>query len=121
MYSKEIRSLAYQEEACGDNLLCCILGLRDLQTRIYWLISENEMETADIAKKIDRDRTSIQRALQDLITVGLVTRTSLPVKKGRKFAYKGVSIDKLKHKLNQVADEYHEKIKNDIRNLKSRS
>lgn len=109
--------MAYQEEACGDNLLCCILGLRDLQTRIYWLIQDEKHEITEISKHLDRDRSSIQRALQDLITIGLATRTTLPVKKGRKYAYQGISRKKLKEKLNQIADEYHEKIKADINNL----
>lgn len=94
--------------------------MRELQTRIYWLISDDELDTPDIAEIVGRDRSSVQRALQDLVALGLATRTSLPVEKGRKFGYRGVSVEKLRGKLAQVANEYHEKVLGDIQKLEKK-
>ena len=53
----------------------------------------------DIIGKVDRDRTSIQRSLGDLMKAKLITRKKLPTKRGRKYSYKSIDIDSLKIKL----------------------
>jgi predicted transcriptional regulator len=105
------------EDICGDDVLCSILGLRELQTRIYWLLVEKDMEISEIAGAVERDRSSVQRAVNDLISLGLVTRRPKPMKRGRKYVYKGISKQKLKQKLNHELDTYYRKVKKEIQQI----
>jgi len=116
--SKENRSLTHIEESCSEDALCRVLGIRNLQTRIYWLLVGREMEISDIATIVNRDRTSVQRTVQDLIIAGLVTRKHLSVKRGRKYAYRSISVDALKKKLNRELDLYYEKLRREIASIK---
>ena len=114
---REVCSIVHMEEICGDDVLCSILGLRGLQTSIYWLLTEKEMEIPKIAEAVDRDRSTVQRAVQDLTSLGLVIRRSKSGNRGRKFVYKSLSTQKLKQKLTHELDAYHKKVKKEIQRI----
>ena len=95
----DLRNMALRSDVCCNELLCCILGLRALESRLYWILTKEEMEMEDILNKVDRDRTSIQRSLGDLMKAKLITRKKLPTKRGRKYSYKSIDVDNLKKKL----------------------
>lgn len=105
------------EEVCGDDVLCSILGLRELQSEVYWLLTEKDMEVPEISKSVKRDRSTVQRVVQDLISLGLVTRKPKSMKKGRKYVYKSISTQKLKQKLNHELDAYYKKVKKEIQQI----
>jgi len=114
---REVCSIVHMEEICGDDVLCSILGLRELQTNIYWLLTENGMEISELSGAVDRDRSTVQRAVQDLVSLGLVIRRPKSGKRGRKFVYKRLSTQKLKQKLTHELDTYYKKLEKEIQGI----
>ncbi|MFC2162613.1 helix-turn-helix domain-containing protein [Candidatus Altiarchaeota archaeon] len=114
MWRKDQISMARSNDTCGEDILCCILGLRDIESRTYWLLRKKEMEVDEIAKGMDRDRSSIQRILTNLIVAGLITRRQLHVKRGKKYIYKTITPKELKRLLNQELDIQYENLKGKI-------
>ena len=105
----ELASLSRRKITC-DDVLCGLLGLGQLQVRIYWLLSRDELEVSEVASEMGRDRTSVQRALQSLISAGLVTRRPMPARRGRRYSYRGVPVAELKRMLHQVLEGYRRNI-----------
>lgn len=117
MNNTEIRSLSFMQDCYSSDILCTILGVRPLQSRIYWLLSQKPLTVRDIAEEVDRDRTSAQRALQDLVSLGLVYRKHMQVMKGRKYSYHAIGDERLKNTLQQALDRFYQKLSDDIRQM----
>jgi len=114
MTRREMPSLSRRDDLCRHDILCSILGIRGLQSEVYWLLAGKDMETPEIAKRVGRDRTSIQRTVQDLIALGLATRRPLPTRRGRKYSYTGVSRSNLRRRLTTELDAYYGQLKKKI-------
>ena len=111
MKLKEIRSFAQMENFCGSDVLSCILGLSGLEAKIFGLLTEKELEISAVARKINRDRTTVQRIVKNLIAIGIVSRRSVALKRGRKFIYRAISREKIKEKLLSELNSFYEKVK----------
>ncbi len=58
-----------------DNLLGCILNLSALDMAVYELIARHgPLDTNEVARKIDKDRSSVYRCLKRLIGCGICYR-----------------------------------------------
>ncbi len=114
MNRREMPSLSRRDDLCRHDILCSILGLRGLQSEVYWTLSGRDMETPEIARRVGRDRTSVQRAVQDLIALGLATRRPLPTRRGRKYSYSGICSDKLRERLRRELDAYYDRVYKEI-------
>jgi len=117
MTRREMPSLSRRDDLCRHDILCSILGIRGLQSEVYWLLAGKDMETPEIAKRVGRDRTSIQRTVQDLIALGLATRRPLPTRRGRKYSYSSISREKLRERLKGELDAYYERVAKEIANI----
>jgi predicted transcriptional regulator len=110
----EVRSLAARPDVCCDDILCTLLGLRRLQAQIYRLLEGGEMDVPNIAAAVRRDRTSVQRAAQDLVTAGLVTRRELPSERGRKYGYRGIDSKLLRERLLSELEAYYKRLRREL-------
>lgn len=113
----ESKSISRRTDVCANDVLGCLLGLRDLESKAYWTLLSGGCGTVELAQKLDRDRTSIQRALSNLVSAGLVARKPLPVKKGRKYAYQAISVSQLKRFLNDELENYRSTMAEKIKSL----
>ena len=116
MDAADIVSYGLRADLCREDALCSIMGIRGLHSSIFRMLTEKggSLEVADIAKACGRDRTSVQRALQEMAAIGMVTRKRLPSKRGKKFSYKAIGRDRLRSMLKERLDDYYKAMKGQI-------
>jgi predicted transcriptional regulator len=95
-----------------EDLMRCILGLQEIEIRIYFeLLDMKEATVMEIAEKIDRDRTTVQKALRSLMNCGLVEREKITEKSGFKYVYRPVEFKEVKAKMEELLDEWYLSVK----------
>ncbi len=82
------------------------MGVTDLDVAVFCGIGGEMRDIVDIAKRVQRDRSSVQRSLKNLIAVGLVSRQSVGMRRGRKYVYYAITPDRLKDMLNEKIEKY---------------
>ncbi len=112
-----IQSMRRRQDVCLNDVMCAILGLRDIQSRIYWSL-ETDLLVEEVAKNVGRDRTSVQKALNDLVMIGLATRRRVESRRGRKYIYRSVDTHALRKKLREELDAYYGAMKAQIDSVK---
>ena len=77
-----IQSLAKKSATCAD-LLSCLYNLKPIDLEILLTVAKNEGATLDqIAKIVQRDRSSVHRCLSKLVSANLMTKQSRTLKGG---------------------------------------
>jgi predicted transcriptional regulator len=87
-----------------SDLLCCAFGLKTYEIDVYITLLAGPSSVKDIAQKIDADRSTVQRALQKLQELKLVTE---PERKnidrgGYYYEYQAISASDVR---NQILDQ----------------
>ncbi|BAP60206.1 MAG: hypothetical protein PWP15_1300 [Methanothermococcus sp.] len=95
-----------------EDLMRCILGLQEIEIRIYFeLLNLEEAPVNEIAKKIGRDRTTVQKGLRSLINCGLVEREKVTETFGYKYIYRPVEFEKVKDIMEKLLDDWYMGVK----------
>lgn len=93
---------------CTD-ILCCLLGLTSLEAAILWKLQERAATIEELGKKTKRSRSSIQRAVGNLLAGDLAHRKPLPTTHGRKYRYHAAPKTHIKKRLlTELDTNYHE-------------
>ena len=73
-------------------LFQCILGLNDLESKIFsYLLKNEKVSTIELTKFFNMDRSSIQRVLQNLFELNLIKREPMSLKRYSEMKdYKGL-------------------------------
>ncbi|MBN2518255.1 MAG: hypothetical protein JXB14_05395 [Candidatus Altiarchaeota archaeon] len=108
MFSQETR------ECCSD-LMCCILGVSSLEGRIISEIGEGDVEA--MAKKVGCSRSSAQRALKGLVSLGLMEKRRVESKRGVKYTYSRIDKAEIKKVLLKELDRSYADVKSQIEKL----
>ena len=110
----------------SEQLFKCILGLNTTESRVLcYLLKNKDVRTSEMAVEIEMDRSSIQRALQELSILKLIDRSSMSMKKyaqvkglkdGKKqgylYVYNAKDIKAIKTHLKELLDKwYHSMLK----------
>jgi predicted transcriptional regulator len=117
----------------SDNLFKCILGLNELESTIFsYLLKNKKVTTAELKEVFKKDRSSIQRALQNLIELKIIKRESLSRKeffefKGKKdisergylYIYSAKDLDFVKKQFRELLDKWYNSMIKYIGNLDS--
>lgn len=87
-----------------------LLSLSDTELRVYKiLLAANGQRVSDVAKKVGRDRSSVQRSLGDLLSAGLITRDTERISDGGYYyTYFAVPPAQVKKELERCIDDWHE-------------
>jgi len=115
MKLSEIKSLTQSTDFCSSNILKCILGITDLDVAVFCKIGDGNCDIMEIAERVERDRSSVQRSLKNLIAVGLVSRQSVSMSRGRKYVYSAINTEKLKGILISRIEKYCNILKEQVR------
>ena len=65
-----------------SDLLCCAFGLRNSELDVYFSLISGPKTVEKIAKRIDKDRSTVQRVLNKLHSKGLVNRDTHKIQRG---------------------------------------
>ena len=117
----------------SGNLFRCILGLNEIESNVFtYLLKNDNVSTMELTEILDKDRSSIQRALQDLLDLRVIKRYSLSLKeycelkgiednnkRGYLYVYKAKDLDKVKVQFRDLLDRWYSSMVNYIDNLDS--
>ena len=117
----------------SGNLFRCILGLNEIESNVFTYLLKNEnVSTMELTEILGKDRSSIQRALQDLLDLRVIKRYSLSLKeycelkgiednnkRGYLYVYKAKDLNKVKVQFRDLLDKWYSSMVNYIDNLDS--
>jgi predicted transcriptional regulator len=117
----------------SDNLFKCILGLNELESTVFsYLLKNKRVSTAELKEVLNKDRSLIQRALQNLIELKIIKRQSMSRKeffefKGSKninkrgylYVYSAKDLQFVKKQFRELLDKWYNSMINYIGNLDS--
>ena len=104
---------------CYDDVIQCIFELNKLDIKVYKTLKETGETRANIlAKKLNKDRSTIYRSLQKLTCSGLITKNTKTIKSGGYYhTYQCNDIKEVKENLEQCINNWYTKMKNTIEEL----
>ena len=65
-----------------SDLLCCAFGLRNSELDVYFDLISGPKTVEQIAERVKRDRSTVQRVLNKLHSKGLVMRNTHKIQRG---------------------------------------
>ena len=90
-----------------DRLLSCLLSLNDLEsTVLFYLFSHPHSTTREIAEAVKRHRSTIQKALEQLLSQGLAVRRAHSLSRGYAYTYSAISKNELKKTIVEDVKEW---------------
>jgi len=115
------------------NLFKCILGLNELESNVFSYILKHEyVTTIELANILEKDRSSIQRSLQNLIKSEIIKRESMSLKdftdlkgyeeshkRGYLYVYTTEELGNVKQKFTELLEEWYVAMLNTIDSLDS--
>ena len=115
----------------SSKLFKCILGLNNTESKIFgYIINNKDVATAELAEHLNMDRSSIQRALQNLSDIKIINRKSMSMKqyveskeindvnkKGYVYVYNAEEMDLIKKELKYLLQKWYKSMLNYVENL----
>lgn len=109
--SKPYVEMAEKEMKC-EKLLCCVFGLKELDIQTYMaLLSHGPMRVEELEEKINRERSTAYRSLQNLIMCKLAYREMKSIEAGGYYyVYRAANPEKVKGEMKKCIDAWHERV-----------
>ncbi|WP_435196200.1 helix-turn-helix domain-containing protein [Natronomonas sp. EA1] len=110
------RELMLDDEPGFEQVLGCVFGIQQHETRTYLALREHAGSTvAELADVVDRDRSNVNRSLSTLMDKGLATRQRrLLDSGGHVYQYTATPIEEARELMHETLDEWaayvHERI-----------
>ena len=130
--SEQLADMVEEEKLFrSDKLFKCILGLNSIESNVFsYLLKHENVTTNQLKTTFNKDRSSIQRALQLLIEREVIERKSMSLKdfskqkgntekdkRGYLYVYGAKDLDYVKQQLRGLLDEWYNKMQVYIKNL----
>ncbi|MDD3041994.1 MAG: helix-turn-helix domain-containing protein [Methanosarcinaceae archaeon] len=92
-----------------EDMVKCVLGLKSLDIEAYKaLLNHGPLTAEQLGDLLHRERSTAYRALQNLITCGLVYRETMSIESGGYYyEYVGIKPDELKTIVKKNVDEWY--------------
>jgi predicted transcriptional regulator len=102
--------MANQKVEASD-VMHCFLGLRTLEIDVYFFLLKGEATVKEVAEALNRNRSTVQRAIQNLVARGFAHRRTRTLRKGGYvYIYASVSLAMLKAKIKNSLDSFYEHV-----------
>ena len=88
-----------------------VFNLNDLQREIFRELEENKLTVQEIADRVDRNRSTAQRALQEMIDKDILMREG-KTDKTVYYVYTTLPVSELKKVALEAIDSWHREVKN---------
>lgn len=108
----DMEDLVQTEDPSFQHVLACVFGIQDHESRTYLVLRENPGSTvAELAEKLDRDRSNVNRSLTTLLEKGLAERRRrLLDPGGYVYQYTATPLPEAKEMLHDALDEWVEMV-----------
>jgi predicted transcriptional regulator len=117
----------------SEKLLKCILGLNVIESNVFsYILNNNEVTTMKLTEVLEKDRSSIQRALIKLSELGVIEKSSISLKeysekkgkgetskRGYLYIYGAINLDLIKRQLRELLDRWYESMSDYIDDIDS--
>lgn len=117
----------------SQNLFKCILGLNAIETNVFsYLLKNDNASTMELARALEKDRSSVQRALQNLNDLNVIERKSMSLKdyvqkkgnedsskRGYLYVYGAKELQVIKKEFRELLNRWYRKMTDYIDNLDS--
>ncbi|MEM2146593.1 MAG: helix-turn-helix domain-containing protein [Candidatus Jordarchaeaceae archaeon] len=108
---EEMRAQIAAGKLEAEDIIKCALGIRDLEVKTYFTLLEGPMQVQEIADKLHRNRSTIQRSLTNLISKGLATRRTKSIARGGYYyEYEAAPASEVKKMVREALDQWYEKM-----------
>lgn len=103
------------QATCRD-IVKCMYGLSDFELSIYKRLAKHgPLKADDLAPSLKKDRSTVYRALQRLVSSGLAFRETKTIDRGGYYhVYTAVPPSQLKDRLRRCADDWFENMSSAI-------
>jgi predicted transcriptional regulator len=92
-----------------SDLLCCAFGLRSTEIDTYFALISGPKTVKEIASRIGRDRSTVQRVLPKLKEKGLIESEERALKRGGNyFVYRAVSTEEVREEILAKLEHWYE-------------
>jgi predicted transcriptional regulator len=94
--------------SCHD-LVQCAFSLAEFEVEVYYRLSQSgPLRTDELASKMGKDRSTVYRALQKLMTCGMVYRETKSIERGGYFhVYKAIGKELLRERLDRCVNDWY--------------
>lgn len=117
----------------SSDLFRCMLGLNDLESKVLsYLLKNDHVTTLELANLFEKDRSSVQRALQSLSEMKVIVRESMALKdykdlkgkdangiRGYVYVYSARDLKQIKSQFRELVDKFYERMLDYIESLDS--
>ncbi len=127
------RLLDQKDIFSSERLFKCILGLNKTESKVFgYLLKNNDVGTSELTETLEMDRSSIQRAVQELLELKLIKRKSISMKdyieakeikiskkQGYLYVYNAKHMDSIKVQFKKLLDKWYNSMLTYIENLEN--
>jgi predicted transcriptional regulator len=106
----ESRSLMCSKDVTVEQVMQCLLGVRELEIEIYSSLLKEPGTPDEIAKRVNKSRSLVQRALQNLVGFGMAYRKPVKRTRGRAFEYAAVTKEEVRKSLRKAFKSWSKSI-----------
>jgi len=94
-----------------QDLMRCVLDLNALDVNVYYKLLDGEVTVKELSNKLNRNRSTIQRSLTNLINKGLAVREPKTMKNGGYyFEYKAIPQKQVEEAISEKVKEWYTKL-----------
>ncbi|MFX0168517.1 MAG: helix-turn-helix domain-containing protein [Candidatus Hodarchaeota archaeon] len=95
----------------ASDVMHCFLGLRTLEIDVYFYLLKGQATVKEVSQALSRNRSTIQRAIQNLVQRGFAHRRTRTLRKGGYvYVYEAVSLGTLKDLIKEALDAFYHQI-----------
>ncbi len=92
-----------------SDLLCCAFGLRSTEIDAYFALISGPKTVKEIASRIGRDRSTVQRVIQKLVNKGLIESEERTFDRGGFYhVYRAISPDEVREEILTRLERWYE-------------
>lgn len=105
----------YKNINCS-NVLECTFDLNNADVKVYRKLKESDRsKVEDIAQKLNKDRSTVYRSLQKLVSCEICIKEKKTIEKGGYYhIYYCKDIKKIKEKMKECIDEWYKHMENTL-------
>lgn len=108
-----VRHLLSQPDLEAGDVMHCLLGLRSLEINVYFYLLRGAATVREVSEALGRDRSTVQRAIQNLVSRGLASRRTRTLRRGGYvYVYEAVSLSTLKSLIKEALDNFYRQMVN---------
>ena len=106
-----IRQIISGQSVEANDVMHCFLGLRTLEIDVYFYLLKGQATVKEVADALGRTRSTIQRAIQNLVQRGFAHRRTRTLRKGGyEYVYESVNLGRLKDLIKESLDTFYAQI-----------